>query len=102
MICILAVRSEIRVKFWGRRLAASHIRVLSQARDKDSEVFAQCKAKTLQNKWGQDERKNFHWSPQVEQLFGDQDLSTKLKVTERRTRDTFEKFCKNFLRNKKA
>jgi len=102
MNCILVVRSETRVKFGGRRFDASHFRGFWRARDKDREVFAHCKVKNLQNKWGQDERKKFHWPPQLRQLFDDKDLSTKLNATERRTRKTFEKVCRNFLCYKKG
>lgn len=50
MNCILVVRSEISIKFGDRGFAASHFQGLWQARDKDREMFAQCKGKTLQNK----------------------------------------------------
>jgi len=45
MNCILSVRSEIGIKFGGRRFAASHFRGLWQARDKGREVFAKCEGK---------------------------------------------------------
>jgi len=62
MKCILAIRSEMKIKFgcWG--FAASHVQGLWQAMVKESEVFVYLRKKFSQNKWSQEERREFCWS----------------------------------------
>ena len=53
--------------------------------DKESEEFGHLfKAKIFQIKWGHDERRIFV-GPQIKQLFRDQDFSTNLKSTEKKS-----------------
>jgi len=63
--------------------------------------FCLFKAKISRNRWGLTIWRKVVGS-QIKQLFGDQNLSTKLNAIERRTWEAFENVCKHFLGNKKT
>jgi hypothetical protein len=88
MYCILAVRSQIKIKFGRQGFHASHFQGPWQEMDKEIKGFAnlsQAFAILSETKM----QEGIFFGPQIKELFEDDNFSTELKATERRAWETF-------------
>jgi hypothetical protein len=72
------------------------IKTLVKAMDNEREGFANLKHEFPQVSETM-KKEGIFFGPQIEELFEDQDFSTKLNYTERRAWKEFGKLCRNFL-----
>jgi hypothetical protein len=81
MNCLLAVRSEIKIKFGLGGFAAAHVQKPGQVADIESEGFAHLRQKFPKMSKTKMKERIFVGS-QIKQLFEDHDFSTKSNSTE--------------------
>ena len=101
MNCILAVRSDIKIKFGLRGFAAAHVQRLGQGAGTESEGIAylrQTFPKISKTKM----KEGIFVGFQIKQQFEDHDFSTKSNSTEIRAWEAYENVCRNFTGHEKA